>query len=162
MNDLCVAIIQNIGLGDGGVIKGKTKPGLRDTNVDPVDFGPHLPANKPGMIDAANPVQFGHYPDRGAGPRYDDVGPHFAKRVEVATFDVPEGSFVGQTLTLQLPMLKSIVPYQHTLTDGQTPGTKVSVELLEPGKEWCGKGRRNFFGRLGTSIRRQKKQALPG
>ena len=124
---------QNIGLADGGVIKNENKRGLRDTTVHVSDFGPHL--GLPGMIDPANPVQFGHYPAVGdTTVRYDAGGPCLGKDdgTRRFNFEVPADALPGKRLQFQYRNTR----VEYIVKRDDHPGDKIQVDILKPGHEW--------------------------
>ena len=124
---------QNIGLADGGVIKNENKRGLRDTTVHVSDFGPHL--GLPGMIDRANPVQFGHYPAVGdTTVRYDAGGPRLGKDdgTRRFNFEVPADALPGKRLQFQYRNTR----VEYIVKRDDHPGDKIQVDILKPGHEW--------------------------
>ena len=81
---------QNIGLPDGGLIKGVPEEGIRDNVVDKAHFGKYLRQQPTaGMINPDQPTQHGHYPTRGPPARYNDVGPRFNNNKQVRTSQSP-------------------------------------------------------------------------
>ena len=126
---------QNIGLADGGVIKNENKRGLRDTTVHVSDFGPHLVKALPGMIDPANPVQFGHYPAVGdTTARYDAGGPRLGKDDGTGRlhFQVPADALPGKRLQFQYRNTR----VEYIVKRDDQPGDEIQVDILKPGHEW--------------------------
>ncbi len=127
---------QNIGLSDGGMVKGVPKDGLRDTVVDRANFGKYLreqPAA--GMINPDQPTQHGHYPVRGAPARYDDVGPRFNNKQARYNITIPAGTPSRGKLEFDWGN-KAVGKYTYQLKEGDKPGDKVLVDLNAPGAEW--------------------------
>ena len=126
---------QNIGLADGGVTKNENKRGLRDTTVHVSDFGPHLVKDLPGMIDPANPVQFGHYPAVGdTTARYDAGGPRLGKDDGTGRlhFQVPADALPGKRLQFQYRNTR----VEYIVKRDDQPGDEIQVDILKPGHEW--------------------------
>ena len=132
----------NIGMKDGGMVKGKAKPGIRDTKVHAEDFGEHLPtdsgdATALGMIDPANPVQYGHYPPKGdQGGRYDSKGPRYNAHSSNFTITIPASWTPGTPINMSVTGL-NIPPMEvNNVPATAKAGDKVEVDINIPGSEW--------------------------
>ena len=126
----------NIGLSDGGRIKGVAKDGIRDTVVDRANFGKYLREQPTaGMINPDQPTQHGHSPARGASARYDDVGPRFNHKKVRNNITIPAGTPSRGKLKFDWGN-KGVGTYTYQQKEGETPGDNVLADLDTPGVEW--------------------------
>ena len=115
----------NIGLSDGGRIKGVAKDGIRDTVVDRANFGKYLREQPTaGMINPDQPTQHGHSPARGAPARYDDVGPRFNHKKVRNNITIPAGTPSRGKLKFDWGN-KGVGTYTYQQKEGETPGDNV-------------------------------------
>jgi hypothetical protein len=126
----------NIGMKDGGLEKGVAKQGLRDTVVDPADFGAWLTGEQqhPGMIDVDNPVQYGHYPPPGVDDRNDSVGPHYDNATSEFTVAIPPEWTPGTTIQFKHHATAPL--YVCGVPAGSKVGDLVTININTPGLEW--------------------------
>jgi hypothetical protein len=146
----------NIGLSDGGRIKGVAKDGIRDTVVDRANFGKYLREQPTaGMINPDQPTQHGHSPARGAPARYDDVGPRFNHKKVRNNITIPAGTPSRGKLKFDWGN-KGVGTYTYQQKEGETPATTSSrtwTRQAWSGGVGCARAKRSCSGKPDMPIR---------
>jgi hypothetical protein len=119
---------------DGGMVKGEPAQGFKETIVHSSDFGRYLRDRVEGMIDKANPVQYGSYPTSDDPTRYDNLGPRYDRDTNQAEAVLPPDWRRGVAIAVE--HRKNVPPFEFTPPASAKAGDTVTVNLEVPGEEW--------------------------